>query len=70
MPPLPLGREEAVMNLSDSSRFSRQVAGGGMILGPIVIVLAECSMLACRRTPPGSSRQLPTTRGAGTRRTR
>ena len=41
------------MNLSDSSRFSRQVAGGGMILGPIVILLAEVLHARLQTDPAG-----------------
>jgi hypothetical protein len=41
------------MNLSDSSRFSRRVAGGGMILGPIVIVLAEVLHARLQTDPAG-----------------
>jgi hypothetical protein len=41
------------MNLSDSDRFSRQLAGGGMILGPIVIVLAEVLHARLQTDPAG-----------------
>jgi hypothetical protein len=41
------------MNLSDSSRFSRQVAGVGMILGPLVIVLAEVLHARLQTDPAG-----------------
>jgi hypothetical protein len=53
LPPLPLGREEAVMNLSDSNRFSRQVAGGAMILAPVVLVLAESLHARLQTDPAG-----------------
>jgi hypothetical protein len=41
------------MNVSDPSRFNRQVACGGMILGPIVIVLAELLHARLQTDPAG-----------------